>query len=280
MPVVNMLPAPGGGTSTAAARTAATNPPFDPRISNIPLQQYSLTGGTSKLYRGYITDDTPARTKGQFYRLNFLYNPSVLTEQRSIDTTNAGISPLYSRADDPTVSPLLPLNSSINFDLLFDRTFELWDMSYHGTSVGSTGVMADMDILYGLVGIKAPANSANPTTPSVTIPNPGGTTFNVDNLTGVMQYSPVYAYFGSAWASSYNNLKYYGYITSISITITHWSQDMIPMRCGVSISMTLLPSIIKTSASTTTADTTANPTGKTPAGPTTSGGKASGEFQR
>lgn len=278
MPVVNMLPDPGG--TTASNKNVATNPPFDNRIKNIPMQQFSITGGTSTLYRGYITDDTPARTKGQFYRLNFLYNPSVVSETRSIDTSNQGILPQYARADDPTASPLLPLNSTVSFNLLFDRTYELWDQSYHGSSVGSTGVMADLDILYGLVGLKAASTSSNPTTPSVTIPSPSGTTFNVDNITGVMQYTPVYVYFGSAWASSFNNLKYYGYISTISITITHWSQDMIPMRCGVGISMTLLPPVLKTSASTTTADTTSNPTGKTPTTSNGSGGKSAGEFPR
>lgn len=267
MPVVNMLPDPGG-TPKSGVKKVYSNPPFDARITKIPMLQYSLYGGTDKLYRGYITDQTPARTSGNFYKLNFLYNPSTVSENRSIDANNQGILPQYARADDPTPTPLLPLNASVSFSLLFDRTFEMWDMSYHGSNVGSMGVLADVLILFGMVGITQVTNGSVDTSKPITVPGPGGANLNVDSLTGVMQYIPVYTYFGSAWASSYNNLKYYGYINSIGVTWTHWSQDMIPMRCGVSISMTLLPPMIKTANSTTSTDTSSNPpTGKTPVVP-------------
>jgi hypothetical protein len=54
---------------------------------------------------------------------------------------------------------------------------------------------------------------------------------------GVMQMTFCYVYFGDPK----KGLKYYGYIDSWEVQFTHFSQGMIPMRCVVDISFSLLP---------------------------------------
>jgi hypothetical protein len=73
---------------------------------------------------------------------------------------------------------------------------------------------------------------------SVSTPKPG--TANSQTLfqhQGIIQLIPAYVFFGDS-----KNLQYYGYISEWDVTITHWTQFMVPMRCVINISWTMLPS--------------------------------------
>jgi hypothetical protein len=73
---------------------------------------------------------------------------------------------------------------------------------------------------------------------------------------GIMMMMPCYLYLSNVGASfnspgaangSLNygavnyQLTYFGYISSFSVQYTHWSNSMIPLRCVVSVSFTMLP---------------------------------------
>jgi hypothetical protein len=53
---------------------------------------------------------------------------------------------------------------------------------------------------------------------------------------GILQLIPSFVYFGQG-----NVLGYYGYISEWSYEITHFTQKMIPMRCIIDVSWTMLP---------------------------------------
>lgn len=239
-----------GGATFGSANAAehaldrwVENPPFDPRIISRPMTVASgLSGGTkAALYRGYIrqsTDYKPVKN-GSRVKLNFLYNPSIISASHAIDTGGNGLLPAFARPDDPSVAPLLPLNSNVNFDLLFDRTFEMWDRSKINSYVGKRGVFADIEVLYDLVGMYDQLNLTDDQKSKL---GEGAQGLGDKKYIGVMQYVPVLAFIGSQSRST-NALTYNGVITSISLSYTHFSQDMIPFRAAVSINMQLLPKV-------------------------------------
>lgn len=74
-----------------------------------------------------------------------------------------------------------------------------------------------------------------PSTASPTVTNllPAGDYF------GYMQMKRVIAVFGTQRKSWNPALEYYGWINSMNIEYTHWTQNMVPVRCAVDISMNL-----------------------------------------
>lgn len=38
-----------------------------------------------------------------------------------------------------------------------------------------------------------------------------------------------------------SNFFFFGFITSYDVTVTHWTQYMVPMRCAIDVSFQLLP---------------------------------------
>lgn len=57
---------------------------------------------------------------------------------------------------------------------------------------------------------------------------------------GFMTMNPVVVVFGRQRATWSPTVEYYGYISSMSIEYAHWTQNMVPSRCAVSITLTLL----------------------------------------
>jgi hypothetical protein len=218
------------------------NGPFDPRITAIPFIQSTSnyddgrTGGP-KLTRGFIIAEKPINNVR--YRCNFLYNPSVLNVAHSVDS-NVLADPNSQVPDDVTSGVfLMPLSQSVNFTLLFDRTYELWDSSKltgdARIQVPLYGVAYDVLSLYKITGIAAP----------MTLPAQG-TAADATALSGLqkgafsggpagpMVNTPAYAVIGSS-------LSYYGFITELDVQYTHWTQSMVPQRGQVSVTMNLLP---------------------------------------
>ena len=70
---------------------------------------------------------------------------------------------------------------------------------------------------------------------------------------GVMMMVPCYVFFGNPLAQIDGNannwnlgavasqLAFYGYISEWSVTYTHWTASMIPIRASVTINFTMLP---------------------------------------
>ena len=101
-----------------------------------------------------------------------------------------------------------------------------------------TGVLAQLSSSQAAAVLGAPSNGSAPTTG------------------GVMMMMPAYVYFGNAssqanahlaaqgttqFGAVSTQLAYYGFISEWSVEYTHWTTNMIPIRCAVSVTFTMLP---------------------------------------
>lgn len=229
--------------------TVFSNPPFHPNILNIGggnrsvnplmsngqgynsggnLQRGKLVGGKGAYYGVGQTNTS--------YVVNFLYNPASISETRAFATGQAPLPAAYRNQGDPG-QYVSAMNSAISFALLFDRTYEMWDRSYQGTLAGKYGVRVDIEALYNLTQI----NQLVPhTTNSITVGSPGNSTSTSNNVVvqGPMQMAPCNLYFG---ANAQGSLSYYGYISEMDITWTHFTAAMVPVRATVNLSFLPLP---------------------------------------
>lgn len=220
-----------------AATKIVDNGPFDPRITAIPTVVYS--GDYSvQLTRGHITQEKAVG--GVRQRCNFLYNPSVVNVSHSVNqnvlTDQNAINPYDVTAGEQ----LLPLQQTVSFSLLFDRTYEMWDASKLSgdarKNVPSRGVAWDVLSLYKITGIASPIDvSAAESSSSGAVQSSSFTKgSNSNSATGPMLYVPVYITFGPT-------LDFYGIIQELDVQYTHWTTRMIPTRCQVDVSVQLLP---------------------------------------
>lgn len=175
------------------------------------------------------------------FAVNFLYNPSVVQASHQTDVTSSvTVTPQAYRNPLDKGKWNIPLSASLSFNLLFDRTYEMWGGSstknygdYTGETPDKMGVRVDVDALYRTVGILQPTAVQPPTTsPSTTPAN-----LYSNGYPGPMPMTPVMAFFGSSGAKP---LSYRGYVSSVDVQWTHFSQTMVPMRCVVGISMNLM----------------------------------------
>lgn len=213
------------------------NGPFDPRITSIPTVVYA--GDYSEdLTRGWIIQDKAVG--GVRYRCNFLYNPSTVSVSHSVNTNVIADENAINPYDVTAQDFLLPLQQSVSFSLLFDRTYELWDPSKLSgaakDNVPTMGVSWDVQSLYKITGIASPIDvDTAKSSDSGAVQSSAFTKGDFkDGATGPMLYVPVYAVFGY-------KLEYYGVIQELDVQYTHWTSQMIPMRCQVGITMQLLP---------------------------------------
>lgn len=198
------------------------NPPFDSRIYTVKF--LSSDGSSKALSRGYIEESKQATIKhsGTPYQIRFLYNPSILDLAYAV---NGSPPPNNDTLTGPQGLPIGTGQGTMNFSLLFDRTYEKWDSKYAHTTVGTKGVTVDIDAFRSFVNI---------------VPGPGikGGSNNVAQ--GFMIPNPAFFHFGGL-----GSMLFYGYITDLSIEITHWTQDMTPVRCTVGVSVLLQPPGVK-----------------------------------
>ncbi|MFE2101078.1 hypothetical protein [Streptomyces sp. NPDC059468] len=196
------------------------------------------TAGTynASLSRGWIITDKAI--KGTKYRCNFLYNPSVVTLTHSINTNVLADQNSIDPNDVSASKAILPLSQTVQFDLLFDRTYELWDSSQVANSydVATMGVAYDVLSLYKITGIASNINV--PDGDASTKLSDTDLSYTKGSFTkgaaGPMMWVPVFVVFG-------DYLDYYGVIQELDVQYTHWTSSMIPVRCQVSITMQLLP---------------------------------------
>lgn len=220
----------GGGKSDGASNpgnggsgdlSGVLNPPFDPRMRKVgsPLNL------SHEMKRGWaITEDG---TK----RVNFLFNPSSITVSNAVDpmaqrqdtvpeaVNDAGGVQVF--ADNPISQ------GAVGLDLLYDRTYEMFsgskvkNQTIKNNDVDMAeayGVYADVAAWWTLVGMyeQMPKgwHDSIPVSPMMQI--------------------PMYLFIGPY-------LLYYGFIDNLGVTYSHWSQRMIPQRCKVSVSFSMLP---------------------------------------
>lgn len=202
---------PGSDKKGNKAQTAinALNPPFDPRMRSIgsPLNL------TQRIKRGWIQDEKNGN------RVNFLLNPSELDLSHNIDPSNVR-QDSQAPPDDVTDPWYTGTGSSTGVKLLYDRTYELFSAGAGGKLgfANTYGVWADVAAWYTYLGMldKMPTNWQN------------------SMIVKPAQLRTSYLYVGS-------KLVYYGWVTGLNVTYSHFTQTMVPQRCSVDVGFQILP---------------------------------------
>lgn len=218
-------------------------PKFHPNITNLYFPVGSSNFG--KLQRGYMLWEKATIGYSEPAAMNFLYNPSTVTADYYMapDLSVQG-SLMFPTGFDSTYLRV-PLNQTVTWSLLFDRTYELWHSynakgkplydNYHtGNNPAVVGVMADIMQMQQFTGMRVGysiGDNSSTATQSV----------NNNQYQGIIQLIPSYVYFGGSKSSMW----FYGYVSEWDVTVTHWTQFMIPMRCVINITFTLMPTPAK-----------------------------------
>jgi hypothetical protein len=193
-----------------------SNPQFDSRMRAFP--HLGLSGKTdTTFWRGAIIRDDKS-VKAGLLSVNFLFNPGTITishqqgytltaDQQSVDGNKIGAGGI----------------GTLQFELLFDRTYEM----YAGGATkledpAIKGVLSDVEAMYNITGAY-----------DITAKGPKA------KVLQAMQPNPCTFYFGGTAAGflGNNNLSYYGVVTSLVVTHTHFSRDMVPQRCAMSLTV-------------------------------------------
>jgi hypothetical protein len=208
-------PGPGGKPNL--------NPPFDSRLTS--------TGGANPamkdrpLKRGRII-----RADGG-YQVNFMFNPSVLNVAFTYDQS------LANQANtDPSVTAAYVGEGQISVDLLFDRTYEVWERHYD--IAGQFGVHGDVLAFWAFLDM-IPADFTNQSSWEALYPR------------SQLVRKDSYLYVG-------DRLKYYGYISDLSLQYVHWSYDMIPTRAAISLGFNVIFSSPTTTTSSSSGSTSSS----------------------
>jgi hypothetical protein len=238
-------------------------PNFDPRIKTL---RFPLTGGQyGTIQRGFMVWEKPvAGYSGNAY-VQFLYNPSTVTADYYTSNSSTASAYLFPTGFDQT-NLTVPLNQSVEFSLLFDRTYELWGQ-YNSQGLPSPisnannpsgindpsvyGVLVDIEAMQQFTGMNVAYSSGNPKTTSPAYQTLIG-------HQGIMQLIPSFVFFGGP-ESAGSSLQFYGYVSEWDVTVTHWTQYMVPMRCVINITFTMLPPTSASASSPSSANSvTAN----------------------
>lgn len=211
--------------------TYYAQPRFSARIQTLASPILGQKYGVLK--RGFMIWDRVLPSYKQKAVVHYLYNPSTVEADYSTGATAAGNASQYS-ALYPVASNsgnlVIPMTQNSTWTIMFDRTFELMGQGNNkGTNINDpsvAGVGVDVLQMMQFTGM---------------LMNTGGATAS-SGTSGVwptvMQLVPAYAYFGGTGP---NNVRYYGYINEWNVTYTHFTQNMVPQRCVVNVSWTMLP---------------------------------------
>jgi hypothetical protein len=195
-----------GGKKNFNYNIAPLNPPFDPRMRQIgnPLHN------SKAMKRGWV------QTTEDNLRVNFLFNPSQLDLNHGVNTDLAR-NPDYTPNDDVMDITYASMGSTLGVKLLYDRTYELVGNSSANFAT-RYGVFADVAAWYVLLGM---------------LPEMPGD-WKDSMIVAPATIKQAYLFLGL-------RMVFYGWLTSIAVTYTHWNQQMVPVRCSVDLQMELLP---------------------------------------
>jgi hypothetical protein len=188
-----------------------------------PLDPSKNTGAPSAMRNApaavpFIDGDPSISAGVSVYDLYFEFNPAEIVFTYQGNPSILPIGSLDESQTDPTL-PMADSNTTMSFDLFFDRTYEVMGGS-------DLGVLTDVRALEQIVGISADRP--------------------------VMLLSPVEIHFGSPVYFHFPAI-----ISNWSVRYTHFSHDMVPMRCTISVTATRISSAIfasKDDAKTYSAD--------------------------
>lgn len=258
-------PKVGGATSATASASYLWVQP--PPVTNIRVLNAPFDAGASQpIYRGYMSWDPNVTwvdpySKAQNWsgapKVQFLYNPSTISASYSIDNTNGAQASMTFPVSNTgsTGSLVMPLQQTLGFTIMFDRTYEMWYNSY--ASVDQLGCEVDVIAMKQFTGMFSNAQSlgssgsssagggnTNPysidTSSAQAIPNMQVANPNQGGLLqGIMTYVQSYFFF----SQPPTGLMYYGVVNNWDVQYTHFAQDMRPMRCVIDVSVNLLPPV-------------------------------------
>lgn len=259
------VPAQGGTSTTKTTAqksiTTLTQPPFDPRIRTV---HQPFLAGDARFDRGFmvwdeaLTGSVGGYSAGSPPSVSFLFNPSTVQASYSISNSSSANSTMIFGVPPAGGGgvPYVQLQQSMSFTIMFDRTYELNSPNAAGSGVGSDvaamGCEVDVRAMKQFTGMFSNQNS--PTSGFYT----GGSAAAATNTEGVapqtlvqstgvgvgpqqglMLMIPSYVYFGSSLLGGTS--QYYGYVEEWDVQYTHYTSFMVPIRCVVDISYTLLP---------------------------------------
>ena len=181
--------------------------------------------------------------------VNFLYNPSEVDIAYDLNASDITSALMYQNWQDQA-SVTVPMQQTVSWSLLYDRTYETWGgpVASPNNQLGMSltpakgtgdiftdptvaGVNVDILAMKQFTGMLAQANSS-----SASAATGGIQAFSQFKDQGVMMVVYSWVYFGAP-----SGLRYYGYVADWSVQVTHWTQYMVPMRCVINIDFTLLP---------------------------------------
>lgn len=250
-------------------------PKFDSRSNSYPAP----LGVPVSVERGYMIWDFAGGNlgyKGGPYgdgrdKINFQFNPSTINSSYSVANASLQAAMLYP-VPGSTSTLLAPLQQSVSFDLYYDRTYELnFGTGANGNGTGQPndpgviGCQADVVQFMQFTGMFANLNTTSNQSVLTGAINgqsaTSGSAVTASQLSsalgsgGIMVMQPCWLFFSnltqapaltktqanSVQALNYQ-LKYYGYIDDWSVEYTHWTEQMVPIRCVISVDFTMLPS--------------------------------------
>jgi hypothetical protein len=236
-------------------------PPFDKRILNLktPGSGGAVRNGTSAtdnlgwnsvpantpIKRGYMKQRFPVAPFGSVMTFTYLYNPSTVGAQYFMQTSDSATAMNFPTSNDAGALNV-PTNNTASWTVMFDRTYELWgsydkngNCLYPNNAWGNNpqviGCWADILQLQWFTGMWSSDNGVLVSQSNGALISNAVNKVGSSVPTGVMWAVPCWAYFGTGVGS------FYGWITEWDYTITHYNQFMIPMRCVIDISFTMLP---------------------------------------
>lgn len=267
-----------GNTSTRKTSTTATRkksgsnsltlykqPLFDKRIRTLSWPMQGGVGSTAKsdfggmeILRGVMVWDRTFAPYTSKAEVNFLFNPTEITTSYDMDAEDVA-STLMFRSPVDSAQAAFAMNQSVNFSLYFDRTFELWgayneqtglpnaptkatassgnttafgydvtDPTVYGVNVDILAFKQFTGQLLNQYSINGNVNTGNPN------PSAGGYMPGISQQ-GVFTMIPSWVFFGPD-----TGVVYYGYISDFTVTITHWTKYMIPMRAIIDVDFALM----------------------------------------
>lgn len=252
-------------------RPLLVQPAFASQLQNTP----PAMGVNVAVQRGYMiwADKKMARafgyTGGVFGDgrdvIAFALNPSTISSDYTIGNTSIQAAMMQQVPGD-NGNFLAPLQQTVSWQLYYDRTFELcWPTGTNQVNdPGTIGCQADVLQFAQFTGLLSSTQGLSSSDVSALVNTTAGTTSTGASVSsqqigsvlangGMMMMVPCYVFFGDAWSqvangkgvSSYSalsyQLAYYGYISEWSVEYTHWTQNMIPIRCSITVNFTMLP---------------------------------------
>lgn len=243
-------------------------PKFAEQIQNLP----SPLGVASPLQRGYMIwteKNFLGYTGGPLGdgrdMINFLFNPSTVSADFQGQLSGLQSAMQFQYAGDTGNYAPIPLQQTVSFQLYFDRTYEL---NYGGNSSAINdpaviGVQADVYQFMQFTGMTSAADQSQ-----AQIFKQVGNNALAEQVigtlrtNGLLQFVPALVVFGSAAAqmgqnpnsSNFNavgaQVQFNGFINEWSVEYTHWTSNMVPIRCAISVNFTMMgnPSVQDTAA--------------------------------